>query len=42
MPLEQRIGGAEFGKDLVVGHHGRERPLGPSAKPFNTRARIEG
>ena len=38
MPFEQRLGGAELGQDLVVGHHsvGNMRVLGRSALgPFN-------
>src|SRR3954466_6683506 len=34
MPLEQRIGGAEFSENFVVGH-GRKRALGCAASGFN-------
>ena len=33
MALEQRVGGAEFGEDLVVGHHRCSGALGRAARP---------
>ena len=36
MAFEQRVGGAEFGQDLVVGHHRSHAPLGRAAAAFNT------
>ena len=36
MAFEQRVGGAEFGEDLVVGHRRCDAPLGRADRAFNT------
>ena len=39
MAFEQRVGGAEFRENFIVGHHVWMRPLGCRTAAFNTRAK---